>query len=246
MSIRDNIQKLKQNMAKKLETISEGFNIFKRMTTFVKSNFVASLQTILLIVLITLVSGAIYFGYHFVERILEGYPKTTYTVEETEEGFRVDQVINELLDGMLETYGADRSKLVQFHNGTHSLGGIPFKFGSITNEAVREGVSAEIINFQNVPTSVLGTYTKQFLRGEYVVIQNTDSMEEGGFKQILQQQGVISRCMYPMIDSKGRFVGYLGLDYVKSSLPQRTDGTCVCDELAYEIKILQRLLFNSE
>lgn len=243
MKFRDNLTQLSIKMAKQLETVKEGFGIFKKMTEFVKHNFVASLQTILLLVIVGIGVGAFYYAPKFMDKYLA--KNNTYTVEETKQGFETDGIVNAILSDMLVDYRADRAKVVQFHNGTHNLGGIPFRYFSITHESVGTGISSEISNFQDIPTSVLGSYAEQMINHELVRIPDVSAMTVNTFKQLLEQQGITGKCMYPLFDDAGRFVGYLGLDYVGRSIPSTANGGCICDTLIREAKTVQNVLFSS-
>jgi len=243
MEFRNKLTTLSSKMANKLETVSEGFGLFKKMTEFVKHNFVVSLQTILLLILIAIVIFGFYYGSKFIERLLD--TSNSYTVEETKQGFVMDGVVNAILSDMLVDYRADRARVVQFHNGTHNLGGLPFRYFSITHEMVDTGVSSEISNYQDIPTSVLGSYAEQMINHELVRISDVDVMTVNTFKQLLQEQGITGECMYPLFDNAGRFVGYLGLDYVGRSIPSTSTGGCICDTLLREAKTVQNVLFSS-
>lgn len=45
-----------------------------------------------------------------------------------------------LLKELLISSNADRAWLIEYHNGTKSLTGLPFLYGSMTSEEVKEGV----------------------------------------------------------------------------------------------------------
>jgi len=229
-------------MNKQLDTAKEYFSLFKKISNYIKDNFVNVLQTILILIMIL----GMYLGYQWVIRKMDEYPTGSYTVEETKEGFKSDTIINAILDDMLETYTADRAKLIQFHNGTHSLGGIPFKYISITHERVRSGVSSEILRYQNIPTSILGSFTKVMMEGDPVVIKDVNNVNENAFGQLLRDQAIQARCMYPIFDLKGRFTGYLAVDWVNRAMPQPLDGSCICDDLMKESNIIENILFSSE
>ena len=228
-------------MKKQLDTAKEAFTLFKKISNYIKGNFVNVLQTILILAILL----ALYFGYRWVEKLLDNFPGSTYTVEETEETFQLDNIINSLLDDTLETYDADRARLVQFHNGTHSLGGIPFKYISTTHESVRAGVSSEILNYQNIPTSVLGAYAETMLTGSYVSIPDTTEIRNDSFKQLMEQQAIQARCMYPIIDNAGRFTGFIALDWVNRNMPHPLDGSCICEDLVKESNIVENVLFSN-
>lgn len=229
-------------MNKQLDNANQTFLLFKKVTNYVKENFVNVLQTILILGILL----SMYLGYRWVVQLLEGYPSSTYTVEETQEGFKTDSIINAILDDMLGMYNADRAKLVQFHNGTHSLGGIAFKYISTTHEAVRAGVSSEILNYQNIPTSILGDYAKTLMNSGFVKIEDTNDMENTAYKQLLQQQAINARCMYPIFDRAGRFTGFVAIDWVYKDMPTPIDGSCICDGLVKESNIIENILFSDD
>lgn len=48
--------------------------------------------------------------------------------------------INLLLNNLLDKYNADRAAVVEMHNGTNNVAGLPFIYGAMTYEQVRSGV----------------------------------------------------------------------------------------------------------
>lgn len=237
-----NIKEWQKKMKQKLETVEQGFGIFKKMTTFVKNNFNASLQTILILVLLGVVILGFYYGSKWIEKILSG--STTYTVQETKESFEMDAVLNAFLDDILIDYKADRAKIIQFHNGTHSLGGVPFRYFSITHEKDAVGVSSEILNYQDVPTSVLGSYAEEMMDKELIVIKDANNIPDTSFRQLVLQQGTLGKCMYPIFDNAGRFTGYLSVDYVGRTVPTLSNGASICDSLVKDTHTVENVLFG--
>lgn len=240
----DNMKKTSGNMKEKLDNVNTGFNIFKKMATFVKENFAPSLQTILLLLLIATMVFGFYYGSKWVEKLLLNYPAGLYTVEETKESFERDRVINAILSDTIIDYKADRSKLIQFHNGTHSLGGVPFRYLSITHERVDTGISSEILNYQQIPTSVMGAYVEPLMNRQLVIIRDVEAITEASFKQLMSQQGTTAKCMYPIFDNAGRFTAYITLDYVGRTVPVNENGVCICDTLVREAHTIENILFG--
>lgn len=238
------MNKTSGNMKEKLDNVNTGFNIFKEMVTFVKENFAPSLQTILLLLLIAIMVFGFYYGSKWVEKLLLNYPAGLYTVEETKESFEKDKVINAMLRDVIVDYKADRAKLIQFHNGTHSLGGVPFRYLSITHERVATGVSSEILNYQQIPTSVMGEFITPLMAKNLVVIRDVNEIQEASFKQLMLQQGTTAKCMYPIFDPTGRFTAYLTIDYVGGTVPTNGNGVCICDTLVREAHTIENILFG--
>ena len=164
--------------------------------------------------------------------------------EETKESFERDRVINAILSDTIIDYKADRSKLIQFHNGTHSLGGVPFRYLSITHERVDTGISSEILNYQQIPTSVMGAYVEPLMNRQLVIIRDVEAITEASFKQLMSQQGTTAKCMYPIFDNAGRFTAYITLDYVGRTVPVNENGVCICDTLVREAHTIENILFG--
>ena len=51
-------------------------------------------------------------------------------------------VIDKLLEEIMYKYGADRVCVVEMHNGTNNVAGLPFIYGEMTYEACREGIAS--------------------------------------------------------------------------------------------------------
>ena len=49
-------------------------------------------------------------------------------------------VIDKLLEEIMYKYGADRVCVVEMHNGTNNVAGLPFIYGEMTYEVCREGI----------------------------------------------------------------------------------------------------------
>lgn len=193
-------------------------------------------------ILVAMVIGAIYYVPKWVDKILENYPSESHTKQETIEGFETDYIINGMLQDMLTDYKADRAKLVQFHNGVQSFGGVPFRFLAVSHEKVGTGVSSEMIEYQNIPTSIMGDYVQLLLRGETVVMTDVSEVKDNALKQLLINQGTKAKCAQPIFTTGNQLVGYISIDYVNRGIPEGVS----CQTLSREAKVLENILFNEE
>lgn len=68
-----------------------------------------------------------------------------------------DDKINSILSDLRSTYGFNRASLIEYHNGTTSLGGFGFKNASMRNESTDEITKSIILDFQNIPCGIIAS-----------------------------------------------------------------------------------------
>ncbi|MBQ2175462.1 MAG: hypothetical protein II453_10520, partial [Alphaproteobacteria bacterium] len=76
---------------------------------------------------------------------------------------KIDQILNEVL----HKYGADRVCIVEMHNGTKNVAGLPFIYGEMTYEVCREGVIPVDADYTQFNLSRLSFPTFMFEHNAY-------------------------------------------------------------------------------
>ncbi len=91
------------------------------------------------------------------------------------------------------------------------------KTSSNTYEWCSKGISAEIDNLQNIPTSEIQDWVKKHKLGEVFAVEDVSKLPEGGLyclKNILSAQGIKSLITLPLVNNK-KLMGFVGFDSVK-------------------------------
>jgi hypothetical protein len=121
--------------------------------------------------------------------------------------------MNKELKDLLEYSNADRAYIFQFHNGMQFYTGQHAQRFSCTYEVVREGVSRESYNLQNLQVSIFSWWVSEVLAGR-MSYYNIDNVSDYTTRVTLQQQGIESLVVLPLV-YRAKIVGMIGLDYVQ-------------------------------
>jgi len=121
----------------------------------------------------------------------------------------IDAIINNSLKEIGQFVNADRAYIFSYN----------FLEQTTTNtfEWCNQGISPEIANLKEVPTSFFPEWLKRHKKRQSFNIYDVCNMPDtgpNGLKAILQPQGVKSIITIPMLN-KGRLVGFVGFDSVK-------------------------------
>lgn len=106
-------------------------------------------------------------------------------------GLDVDSEIQKIITELRATYGFNRSSIVDYHNGTTSLGGFSFKNSSMRYESCDEHTKSMIMEFQNIPCSIVNDMLLRLERSDKGFVTVTDDQNE-----TLDEQSVITHRMY--------------------------------------------------
>lgn len=74
-------------------------------------------------------------------------------IRDLENRREVQPQIYAVLDNLLESTNADRAFIIELHNGSQNINGVPFLHGTVTYERVREGVENIDEEYQNLSLS---------------------------------------------------------------------------------------------
>ena len=120
--------------------------------------------------------------------------------------------VNEELQTILDSTGAERIYIFQFHNGVSFYTGEHAQRFSCTYEIVQPGYSREAGNLQDMYVSVYSWWIKESLDGmmEY---HDVSKIKNYTTRAMLEEQGVTSVYSVPII-YKSKIVGLVRLDFV--------------------------------
>jgi hypothetical protein len=115
------------------------------------------------------------------------------------------------LTELLVAVGADRAFVMQFHNGTYYVNkGNQMKM-SCTHEIVREGISREQEDMQDILLSRFPSTVNDLLSSPYTSVSTKD--QSYFFAQMLKNQGV-NRCIMAVIKDGEIVEGFLGVSFL--------------------------------
>lgn len=103
----------------------------------------------------------------------------------------VDTEIKKIIAEVRAKHGFNRSSILDYHNGTTSLGGFSFKNASMRYEDCDEHTKSMIMEFQNIPCSIVNDMLLRLERSDKGFVTVTDDQNE-----TLDEQSVITHRMY--------------------------------------------------
>lgn len=142
-----------KNQEKKINILTSLFGIFQKSVEWSKKySFIDMLKGLFTLI----VSAAILFIFLNPSYFLEKYEqfKEKQHTEKVDKRLEISPKINFILEKLLVTTKCDRAFIIELHNGTNNLNGLPFLFGDMTYEEISND-NLEYISelYQNVPLS---------------------------------------------------------------------------------------------
>ena len=120
------------------------------------------------------------------------------------------------LEFIMQETEADRSYVLEFHNGEHYLSGRSQQKLSCTYEIVSEGISVESQNIQNIRVSNFHGLVKSISQDQTFACRNVDQYDDDmSFRAFMQSKGVKSMFARPIKTLNGKIIGIIILEYVK-------------------------------
>lgn len=134
------------------------------------------------------------------------------------ETLKVSELIMSKIEHIKEEFKAERVWVAQFHNGGnfYPTGKSMAKF-SIIYESVAPSVSSIQPNFHNIPVNLFSRSINQLLENETIEISDFKdaTVATFGLKYIAEDTGCKSGYLFAIKCIEGRFIGMLGIDYIK-------------------------------
>ena len=129
---------------------------------------------------------------------------------------KVDSNIQNELIRLLHETQSDRAYIMQFHNGGELAGGNPFRKMSCCYEEVSVGTSRELANLQDIPLSAIPECVNELINQEDAFLKKVGDIKCGMEKALLLRRGA-KIAVYKRITVKDKLIGYLALNYVRST-----------------------------
>lgn len=119
------------------------------------------------------------------------------------------------LRGLLADSGADRAFIIEMHNGTNNINGLPFMYGEMTYEEVTPGTEHIDEDYTNINMSRFCFIT--YLYENYSWNGSMDSLNSIDDKMALRMESngvkyAFFKCLY---GSNGKEIGFIGITYTK-------------------------------
>ena len=132
---------------------------------------------------------------------------------------QISSVINALLERTLLHTHADRVYVFEFHNGSLSMGGLPFLKMTNTYEALAPNIKTELHRRESMPFQLFQSFVDAVYAKEYLVMDAEDRTEEYAplVYDILDERKIKITLRAKITDLSRKVIGYLGIDYCKGS-----------------------------
>lgn len=149
----------------------------------------------------------------------------------------LDCKLNDLLKEVVIKLEATSAAIIQWHNGSRGLTGIPFFHVSLTH--IRPLDKACLLREptnQNLPSSFLATTHDKLKKNKMLVYPDIEEMrkDDMGLYWILNGQGVMSAFIFGLYDLKNTPIGYLGVHF-KEHRDFTKEEITYCNHLASKI-----------
>lgn len=134
------------------------------------------------------------------------------------ETLQISELINVKIEHIKEEFAADRVWIMQFHNGGHfyPTGKSMAKF-SFIYETVSLNTSSIQHNFQNIPVNLFSKSINELLSNDVIEISDfkDETIATFGLKYVAEDTGCKSGYLFAIKTIDDKFIGVLGLDYIK-------------------------------
>jgi hypothetical protein len=134
------------------------------------------------------------------------------------DALKTGELVTSRLEQIKDELKADRVWISQFHNGGHfyPTGKSIAKF-SVIYEVVGIDVPSIQGNFQNIPVNLFTKSMNRLLESDLIEISDykDESIATYGLKYIAEESGCKSGYKFAIKSIDDKFIGVLGLDYIK-------------------------------
>ena len=165
------------------------------------------------VIIILLITFILFYYKALITEVVEKKVK----VDEVKKDINNNVLIQQMLNDLMLRYKADRSYVFRFHNGITFYDGKHKNHQSLTHEVCGRGISSEAMELQNLPTSLFPVFLQEVMLGK-MIYSDIEEIKENATKISFREQGIKSVMIAPVFKD-GKFVSYIGLDYVKERSP---------------------------
>ena len=134
------------------------------------------------------------------------------------EALAKNALLSSKVEEIKEQTKADRVWVMQFHNGGtfYPTGKSVQKF-SMFYETVSPSISSIQSSFQNIPVSLFSKSINQLLENDVITIPDfkNEQIDTYDLKYVAEENGCKSAYLFAVKTIEGKFMGVLGIEYVK-------------------------------
>jgi len=134
------------------------------------------------------------------------------------EALAKNALLSSKVEEIKEQTKADRVWVMQFHNGGtfYPTGKSVQKF-SMFYETVSPSINSIQSSFQNIPVSLFSKSINQLLENDVITIPDfkNEQIDTYGLKYVAEENGCKSAYLFSVKTIDGKFMGVLGIEYVK-------------------------------
>jgi hypothetical protein len=170
-------------------------------------------QTKTLVIIILLIVFILFYYKSLITNVVERKIDNT---DEVKEDINNNVLIQQMLNELMLRYKADRAYVFQFHNTIRYYDGSHRNHQSMTFEVCANGISSEANGLQNLAVSLYPVFLQEVML-ERMQYKNISKIKEESTRINLKKQGIKSIFTAPYFKD-GKFVAYLGLDFVKEEM----------------------------
>ena len=162
------------------------------------------------------------------------------------EALKENTIVSEKLERIRERHSSDRAWIMQFHNGGnfYPTGKSIQKF-SMCYETVNKGTDSIQSGFQNIPISLFNKSINYLLEHDTISISDfkDERIETHGLEYTAEVNGCKSAYLVAIKSIDGKFIGTLGIEYIKRKHILSIDEI---NELLVEATTIGGVLYNKK
>lgn len=175
-------------------------------------SILAELRKMKNIALILLFVGLVLYSYQpLITKVVE----TKIENDPVKEDINNNVLIQQMLNNLMVKYVADRAYIFQFSNSIMYYDNTHRNHQNMSFEVCANGISSEAQNLQNLPVSLFPTFLQEVML-DRMIYSDINDIKEEATKLNLKSQGIKSIYIAPYFKG-GKFVAYLGIDFVKNN-----------------------------
>lgn len=142
---------------------------------------------------------------------------------------------------ILQTFGANRVSIYEFHNGGKNLQGVEFKKCSNTYEAVALETKPIIKEMQNLPLSMNPLWCKLLATREDILIGSVENLADIFLKNYLETQSIKTLYLSILLEYDNSPIGFISLEYYKINRELTEDELDELNDISNKIAVLINL-----
>lgn len=167
-------------------------------------------KTKTLVIIILLIAFILFYYKSLITEVVE---TEIDSADEIKKDITNNVLIQQMLNELMLKYKADRAYVFQFSNSVFYYDQTHRNHTSMSFEVCANGISYESRQLQKLPVSLFPIFLQEIMLDK-CRYEDIDCLQETSTRISLKEQGIKSLIVAPYFKD-GKFVAYIGLDYVK-------------------------------